>query len=198
MNKAQFQQYWVENFPNIPMINNLFKHYLKGRWLRIHSLPEAKRYAETEEEWAVLLERQNTLFVDLMPKNKKICIVSGIYRNESIVFEKHIFDALPYHKTLDFKELDSLDLFKLSGDWHDDGLMFTPTFAEEIYAPNKFDSILKSIANDEWRLFFLDPKSHTIIAPYDGGVDIIFGNEGPLSIFSEKYKNWLSKREDGL
>jgi hypothetical protein len=39
---------------------------------------------------------------------------------------------------------------------------------------------------------------HTIIAPYDGGVDIIFGDKHPLSIFKEKYKNWLSKREDGL
>jgi hypothetical protein len=198
MNKAQFQQYWANNFPKIPPINHLFKHHLKERWLRIHSLPEAKRYAETDEEWAVLLERQNTLFTDLMPNDTKICIVSGIYSNADKVFEKDVFDTLPYSKVLTFKELDPLDMHAISGDWHDEGVKFTPCFAEEIYAPHKFDSILKSIANDEWRLFFLDPQSHTIIAPYDGGVDIIFGDKHPLSIFKEKYKNWLSKREDGL
>jgi hypothetical protein len=198
MTKKQFQDFWAKNYPETLPINHLFKHYLKERWLRIHSLPEAKRYAETAEEWAILLERQNTVFNDLMPKNEKICIVSGIYSNADKVFEKDISDTLPYHKTLNFKALDPLDMHKISGDWYDEGIKFTPCFAEEIYEPNKFDSILKSIANDEWRLFFIAPKSHTIIAPYDGGVDIIFSDITPLSIYSEKYKNWLSKREDGL
>jgi hypothetical protein len=198
MTKKQFQDFWAKSYPETPPINHLFKHYLKERWLRIHSLPEAKRYAETPEEWAILLERQNTVFIDLMPKNEKICIISGIYSNEEKVFEKDIFDTLPYHKTLTFKALDPLDMHKISGDWYDEGMKFTPCFAEEIYAPNKFESILKSIANDEWRLFFLDPKSLNIIAPYDGGVDIIFSDKGLLPIFKKKYENWLSKREDGL
>jgi hypothetical protein len=91
-----------------------------------------------------------------------------------------------------------LDMHAISGDWYDEGMIFTPCFAVERYARHKFDSILKSIANDEWRLFFLDPKSNTIIAPYDGGVDIILGEKHPLPIFKKKYENWLSKREDGL
>jgi hypothetical protein len=198
MTKQQFQQFWAKNFPETPPINHLFKHNLKERWLRIHSLPDAKRYADTEEEWAILLERQNTVFADLMPQNAKICIVSGTYSNEEKVFEKDVFDELPYHKTLKFKELDALNMGKISGDWYDESTRFTPCFAEEKYALNKFDSILKSIANDERRLFFLDPKSNRIIAPYDGGVDIIFESEGPLSIFRKKYENWVSKREDGL
>jgi hypothetical protein len=198
MTTKQFQEFWVKNYPKTPPINHLFKHYLKERWLRIHSLPEAKRYAETPEEWAILLERQNTIFADLMPQNTKICIVSGIYSNENKVFEKDIFDSLPYHKTLNFKALEPLDMHKLSGDWHDKGIKFTPCFAEEIYEPNKFDSILTSIANDEWRLFFIDPKSRSIIAPYDGGVDIVFIDITTLTIYREKYKNWLSKRDDGL
>jgi hypothetical protein len=198
MTKQQFQSFWAKNYPDTPPINHLFKHYLKAHWLRIHSLPEAKRYAETAEEWAILLERQNTIFTDLMPKDAKICIVSGIYSFEDKIFDAHVFDGLPYFKTLTFKELDALDMGKISSDWYDEGIKYTPCFAEELYAPNKFDTILKSIANDEWRLFFVDTKSLTIIAPYDGGVDILFKDEHPLSIFKEKYENWCSKREDGL
>ncbi len=198
MTKQKFTEYWDTNFPNTPLINHLFKHNLKERWLRIHSLPEAKRYAETAEEWAILLARQNTIFSDLMPKNTEICIVSGIYSNEDKEFDKHVFDKLPYFKTLIFKELADLKMNKISKDWCDEGVSFTPCFAKAIYTPNTFDDILKSIANDEWRLFFVDTKTNTIIAPYDGGVDIIFANENDLIFYKNKYKNWLSEREDGL
>lgn len=198
MTKQQFSAFWARNFSEIPPINYLFKHHLKHRWLRIHSLPDAKRYAQTSEEWAILLERQHQVFSDLLPQNTKICIVSGIYSNTEKVFEKNLFDTLPYFKTLKFKELPIIDMFKLSGEWANKGIKFTPCFAEEIFVPSRFDDILKSIANDEWRLFFIDPKSTVIIAPYDGGVDIIFKTEHQLAFYKNKYQNWLSKRVDGL
>jgi hypothetical protein len=198
MTKQEFQDFWAKNFPEIPPINHLFKHLLKDRWLRIHSLPNAKRYAETDEEWSVLLHRQNTVFTDLMPVDASLFIVSGIYSNEEKVFEASVFDELSYFKTLKFNELDTLDMFKLSGDWYDEGVKFTPCFAEEIYTPHKFDSILKSIANDEWRLFFINPSNLSIIAPYDGGVDLIFKDAEIRHFYQKKYAHWLSEREDGL
>jgi hypothetical protein len=75
---------------------------------------------------------------------------------------------------------------------------FTPCFAEEIYKPHIFDSILKSIANDEWRLFFINPISLSIIAPYDGGVDLILKDEKTQRFYKKKYTNWLSERKDGM
>jgi hypothetical protein len=198
MTKEQFTNFWTQNYPNTPPINHLFKHNLKERWLRIYSLPEAKRYADTPEEWAILLERQNTIFIDLMPTDTEICIVSGIYSSEGQAFDKAVFDELPYFKTLVFKELDALDLFKLSKGWYDEGIFYTPCFVEEFFTTNKFDTILKSIANDEWRLFFLDPQNRRIIAPYDGGLDLIFEDETALKTYKKKYENWCSPREDGL
>ncbi len=198
MTKQAFQDFWAKNFPEIPPINHLFKHLLSERWLRIHSLPDAKRYATTDEEWSILLHRQNSIFEDLMPENTPIYIVSGIYSNEEKVFELDIFAQLPYSKTLKFTALDALDMFKLSKDWYDEGVQFTPFFAEEIYTPNGFDSILKSIANDEWRLFFIDPINLSIIAPYDGGVDLIFKEGKMRHFYKKKYANWLSERADGL
>ncbi len=198
MNKKAFQAFWDKHYPDMLPINYLLKLQLKHRWLRIHSLPDAKRYAETTEEWNILLERQNTLFKNLMESNKQILIVSGIYSNTEKAFDKAIFNDLPYFKTLNFKDLAPIDMHKISTDWADEGVKFTPCFVAENYAPNGFDTILKSIANDEWRLFFLIPDNKRIIAPYDGGVDIIFENESALSFYKIKYKDWLSKREDGL
>jgi hypothetical protein len=37
-----------------------------------------------------------------------------------------------------------------------------------------------------------------LIAPYDGGVDVILKDLHSCSVFKKKFKDWLSKREDGL
>ena len=37
-----------------------------------------------------------------------------------------------------------------------------------------------------------------IVAPYDGGIDFIIHDEALKQHLKEKYKDWLSPREDGL
>jgi hypothetical protein len=198
MNIANFQQYWAENFPNTPPINHLFKHNLSEKWLRIHSLPEAKRYAETEEEWAILFERQHTLFQDLMPQHETFYLLLGLYSQGEKIYDTSIFQDYDFFKTLTFNELEKTDLYKMSGDWYDEGMFYTPYFAEVKNNPNDFDTILKAIANDEIRVFFLNSKNNCIIAPYDGGVDLIFNNHETKDFYRKKYSAWLSEREDGL
>jgi hypothetical protein len=171
---------------------------LKERWLRIHSLPEAKRYADTAEEWTELFERQHTLFQDLMPTNEPFYLLLGLYSQGENVFDKSIFEDYDFFKTLTFNELEKVDLHKISGDWYDEGMFYTPYFAEVKNNPSGFDTILKAIANDEIRVFFLNSKNNCIIAPYDGGVDLILKDEETRLFYKEKYKNWRSEREDGL
>lgn len=198
MTPPEFTLFWAQHFPETPPINPLFKHHLKSRWLRIHSLPEAKRYAETAEEWAILLGRQNTVFTDLIPINQPIYILSGIYSLDEKKFDTLILNESPCFKTLIFKELPSLNLGENSKDWYDEGVKFTPYFAETTYTENGFDSLLKSVANDEWRCFFIDTKTNTLIAPYDGGLDIIFASETDVDFYKHKYRDWLSDRADNL
>ncbi|MEY4904027.1 MAG: hypothetical protein RLZZ292_1842 [Bacteroidota bacterium] len=198
MTTIEFQSYWAENFAETPPINHLFKHLLNEKWLRTHSLPEAKRYAETDEEWLELLERQHTLFQDLMPTNEPFYLLLGLYSQGEKVYDESIFEAYNFFKTLTFNELEKIDLFKTSGDWYDEGMFYTPYFAEVKNNPNDFNVILKAIANDEIRVFFLNPTNNCIIAPYDGGVDLILKDNETMLFYKEKYKNWLSEREDGL
>jgi hypothetical protein len=198
MTTQYFQTYWTENFAETPPINHLFKHLLKERWLRIHSLPEAKRYADTAEEWAELLARQHTLFHDLMPGNQPFYLLLGLYTQGENVFDKSIFEDYDFFKTLTFNELAKVDLYKMTGDWYDEGMFYTPYFAEVNNQPSDFDTILKAIANDEIRVFFLNTEQNCIIAPYDGGVDLILKDEKTRLFYSKKYENWLSERADGL
>lgn len=87
MTKEEFQRFRTEDYPETPPINYLFKHHLKSRRLRIHSLPESKRYAETKEERAILLHRQNAIIDDLVGQNTEIKIVVNFIEREVFLFK---------------------------------------------------------------------------------------------------------------
>ncbi|MCJ0874668.1 hypothetical protein [Streptomyces sp. AP-93] len=56
---------WHAHGPAGPMLPWELKTVYGDRWVRFHSLPESKRYAEDEAEYAVLLNRYNTVLDDL-------------------------------------------------------------------------------------------------------------------------------------
>ena len=60
------------------------------------------------------------------------------------------------------------------------------------------NDILKSIADDEISLMFVCPSKKCIVAPYDGGVDIILDTTENRDKIKPRYQDWLSPREDGL
>ena len=53
-------------------------------------------------------------------------------------------------------------------------------------------------ADDEIRMLFVCPSKNRIIAPYDGGVDVIMDNKTAKDEMKIMYKHWLSDRNDGL
>jgi hypothetical protein len=196
MTKEEFQQFWAANYPETLPINYLFKHHLKSSWLRIHSLPESKRYAENEEEWLILLERQNTVFNDLIAENSKIYLVTGVYGFDDKVVSPDFLTEIACLGNLNFAPLESINLHEYSNEWSDEGTFYTPYFAEDIYISHRFDELLKRIADDNLRVFFIGKDC--LIAPYDGGVDIIFKDTATRDFYKSKYKNWLSNRADGM
>jgi hypothetical protein len=178
MNSEGFRQFWAANYPETLPINYLFKHNLKSRWLRIHSLPESKRYAETEEEWAILLERQNTIIDDLIGQNSVVKVVVNFIETDSFLFKMYDFTNLGV-----FKDEENETVFQ--------------TFIfETVWQTNSLNLMLREIADDHLRAFTIGKDC--LIAPYDGGVDIIFKDSATRDFYKSKYKLWLSAREDGL
>lgn len=68
-----------------------------------------------------------------------------------------------------------------------------PHVTTDIFEVNKMNFILKQIATDELRLFFMNPKTNTIVAPYDGGVDIIYVDTATRDMYKEKYRDWAQQ-----
>ena len=197
MSPKQFTQFWAKSYPKTVPIPHFFKYDYANRWFRIHSLPDSKRYAETDAEWAILLERQKTLITDLFGEVERVILVTGTYKwkNERRV---HVVKKDPILKTYPFKILPEMDLPASKSEYYDAGMAYRPAFAEALWQSEEFDNLLRGIANDELRVFFVSMNKNVIIAPYDGGVDVILKDIETKNAFKIKYKDWLSEREDGF
>ncbi len=195
MTKEDFNKFWTSKYSDTKPISHLFKHDYSDRWFRIHSLPQSKRYADCNNDWVVLLTRQNEIITELFGDNSNILLLTGEYnwgaRTTFITEEEVVFK--PYH----FVRLDNIDLFELNSDDYDKGEVYRPAFAETIWHSNQHDTLLKEIADDKIRAFFVSLDKQIIVAPYDGGMDIVLKDSQTRDFYKEKYKGWLSEREDG-
>ncbi len=197
MKKEEFQTLWSLYFPDTVPISYLFKLDYTDRWFRIHSLPESKRYAEDEDEWGILISRQNEIITDLFGHETPILIVTGEYNwgdNRQI----HITEEEEIFKPFSFIRLDNIELNKIDADQYDESEIYRPAFAQTIWKPNYHDKLLREIANDNSRAFFISFDKNVIVAPYDGGVDFVLKDSSTKEHYKNKYSQWLSDREDGL
>ncbi|MDQ1088113.1 hypothetical protein [Siphonobacter sp. SORGH_AS_1065] len=197
MTKEGFQKLWTLNYPDTVPISYLFKHDYSERWFRIHNLPNSKRYAEDESEWQILLSRQNEIITDLFGLETPILIVAGEYNcgdNRQI----HITDEEDIFKPFSFVRLDNIELNKIDSEEYDEPDIYRPAFALTIWKPKYHDNLLREITNDNIRAFFISFDKNVIVAPYDGGVDFILKDITTKENYKNKYRQWLSEREDGL
>lgn len=119
MTKEEFHKQWTLYYPNTVPISYLFKTDLSTRWFRIHSLPDSKRYAENEEEWNILLKRQNEIITNLLEVDTTIFIVTGKYTPEE--HTAHLVNEEESLQSYDFLILDDIDLHRVYPEDYDDG-----------------------------------------------------------------------------
>jgi hypothetical protein len=189
--KEEFNLFWESNFKETIPLNFIFRTTYPNRWLRIHSLPNSKRYAENENEINLILERQNQVVSDFISENQEIYIV----RSEINVDYNNDYDS---HKEFNFQEVAIINLRDLFDDDYDDDDKLSVQVTKKIWQINCFNSLLEDIANDVSLIFFVSINNPVIFAPYDGGMDIIYQSETQRNFYKEKYKNYLSQRKDGL
>jgi hypothetical protein len=203
MNTEQFELFWNSRYPESLPISHYLRHGYLSRWFRIHSLPESKRYANNETEWAILLNRQNTVISNLLGNNTNIVLVTGEYRWDNTLQSEpdltlESISELPSLASLDFTPASLIDLHQINPEDYDLGNLYQPMFSEQIWQNSKFDNLLKDIADDRIRVIFVALDTEYLIAPYDGGIDFILPDTETRNTYRDKYKEWLSQREDGL
>ena len=193
MNKEEFNKYWKKHYPESHLIGFELKNIYPNRWLRIHSLPESKRYAESEIEYQTILERQNTVISDLFGENSKIILSFGLYNTESN--NNKSIELTEFGK---YEKLKTIALHKVKPEEYQDECFYHVYIRNENWKRNSKDKLLRTIADDEFRALLISPKTNCIVSPYDGGIDIIVESQQKRNELKEKYKDWLSERKDEL
>lgn len=195
MTPKQFDSYWTTTYPKTIPIPHFLKWDYPERWFRIHSLPESKRYAENDVEWEILLDRQNAIINDLIG-DTEFFMITGDYNTNRTNSIRTFIKGSKFFRKMIFHQLPRINL-KAKDPAEYDERSYTPVISKQNWKPNKFNAILKGIANDEIRAFFMSTHRTCLIAPYDGGVDIIMESEELRDTYKAKYKNWLSYTDDG-
>jgi hypothetical protein len=176
--QKRFLAKWNAIYPETPPVSHYFKHRLNKRWARIHSLPNAKRYPETKAEWTELEHRQNAVIDHLVPQDTPIRVIVN-----SIDSHNHLFNVFHFENIGVFVDREAETVYQ--------SFQFETTWRS-----NALNIMLIMIAEDTMRAFIMAPNC--LIAPYDGGMDIILEDPGSCWAFKRQFKAWLSERPDGL
>jgi hypothetical protein len=70
---------WDLRFPGCEPVAHRLKFLFPNRWVRLHSLPRSKRYAEGEEEFAILLARHNRVLGELLGEGRSVILLTTGY-----------------------------------------------------------------------------------------------------------------------
>ncbi|GAB3638413.1 hypothetical protein GCM10027422_40030 [Hymenobacter arcticus] len=138
------------------------------------------------------------MLTDLLGNGAEITLVNGeyLFENVAILNTDPVSEALA---TLSFLPTGHCtDLHKLYPTDYEPGIFYQSGFSEQTWQPHKFDELLREIANDQARAFFISWRNACIVVPYDGGVDVLLKDSATQDYYREKYHAWLSARPDGL
>jgi len=201
--KKCFQDFWVNNYGDIPPLAHILREkFFTDKWFRVHSLPDSKRYADSDNETQIILNRQNTLISDLLGDSQAyLLLFYAIYESPESVR----FNQIP-----DIVLLDNIRLDIVLPEIYEGECYFVAGFVSKIWKATSIDTFLEKVANDEkvvdfdacecdlYRILIININRNRIIAPYDGGVDIFLNTQCERDFFKSKYKDWLSTHERGL
>jgi hypothetical protein len=188
-----FEQAWRTAFAGGRPLAYLLRDPFKSRWVRFHSLPESKRYAENDREMAIILQRQNALAADLFGEGRGCFMIQSRRELEPGDYEYSDYDA-PIREQGLSRTFDFFD-----DDEPEEGSSWAAYAGQVVWSHGVFDSLLKRIANEEVAfLMWMDPQAGSLFAPYDGGVDIFLPTPADRDALKDRHRAWLSVHPSGL
>lgn len=191
MTPEEFRQYWEATYPAGPPVGYRLRQAYRERWLRIHTLPAAKRYAQSASEDQEILRRHNTVLTDLMGRGRTFVLVTTGYAETAPPTMQPPEVAAHYPSSQHFLSSRMEDDF-IPPYWH----FFMDVL---LWEPRMTDPLLRQIAADVvHNVLFVSMERQSVYAPYDGGADIILPSASERAVLRHRYTDWLSAHPQGL
>ena len=183
-----FARAWHRSFGVTPPLGDRLRADFPERWTRFHALPGSKRYSESAAEKQIILDRANTLASDCFGNSDRVWVAAGYLKGS------------PLNPNCIAKRM----AMRASLEWADEAEEITDREEFEFYVvetkwePSSFDVIFDEIAEDRDRAIIFDAVTGTVLAPYDGGFDLVSLQPRIISELEKKHRSWMSDRLDKL
>jgi hypothetical protein len=181
---------WRERRPSGPPIGHTFRSTYADVWVRFHSLPESKRYPESEDEYAVVLERYNTVLDGLFAGTDVFVVTmdwsytpNGPAGYPTPRQELHPEGVLWWTEP----DLDDPD-----PEFH----TYTRLYADRRpWRTGCVDDLLRAVADEAVvEVFVTDTELRRIHHPYDGGADVVLATPAERDRLRDRHAAWLPAR----
>jgi hypothetical protein len=201
---SDFDAYWRATYPEAVTLGHLLRTSYPRRWLRLYSLPEGQRFPADTADWRELLRRHLAVFADLVGEPAELFLVTGEYdfadspRPGTGSFAADgALQGLPF-TLLPPVALHTLPLNPHAPDEYQVGDVYRPVCTRLRWTAATGEGLLRAIAEERIRAFFVSVDYGCLLAPYAGGLDLIFPGEAARNYFRDQYRPWVSPRADGL
>lgn len=184
---------WQRRWPECPAIAHQLRACYPERWVRFHSLPGSKRYADDAGEYATILDRHNTVLTELSPNVSLIVITCDWTGQNAPPVQRAPLQARldpgGVHWSTVQPDPDEPD-FQVY--WH----LFV---SRRTWRPGILDDLLRAVANDDLGNVIVGPSDlRWLYHPYDGGADVILPNRADRNELRNRHPEWLSGHPAGL
>jgi len=181
---------WAGAWPGALPIAHELKELFEETWVRFHSLPGSKRYADTEQEYAEILSRHNTVLDELGPGGELVVIAAEVASTPTPTGPSSFDDVF------------AADTFWASVPWHyaDPDLLFAHLYVRRFHrSPGVLDELLRAVADGDLPGVIIGPADlRWLYHPYDGGADVILPSVPERDDLAAEHPDWRSAHPSGL
>ncbi|MDH6708594.1 hypothetical protein P3T27_005334 [Kitasatospora sp. MAA19] len=176
---------WLQRWPGGPPVGHEIGAEHRDVWVRFHSLPESKRYPDDEGEYAVVLERHNTVLDELFDGSDVYVITPTWTSGPDVPDER---PAGTHWQT------------RLQTDDPDPEFRtYCHVFVDRrTWRPGSLDELLRRVADEEVAgVIVADTVMRRLYHPYDGGADVYLTSPEERDRLRERHADWLSRHPQG-
>lgn len=202
MDAESIKAQWTTWYDKAPPLGHVMREQHAERWLRIHSLPGSRRYADSLADWAELLSRHNTVASEVLGEDERCVLFVSRFAPQGEHAPEPLRDEPGAIMALSPTLLGPVDErwpgAKALNQAPEDGTAWLHV-AELSWHRSAYDDLLRTVANDEARgILLVSRATGRVYAPYDGGADLFFRTTEERDTARERYRAWLSAHPRGL
>jgi hypothetical protein len=184
--------WWRSAFGDVAPVGHALRQYLRSNWTRFHSLPESKRYPESDDEFIELVRRHGQVVDELFAPGEVVYVFQSRYPvSKRELRAKHAVAGRQLREA-------TVRLRVNPGTVAEEDDVLVTRALETTWKPDFHDRLVRDVASElDCMVAVAAPGSKNIYCPYDGGMDIFAFSTTPAALES-KFSAWLSGRPDRL